>query len=183
MSIKNVKAEDLKKWMDKGDVVLIDVREPAEHRAENIEGAKLVPLSTISKSNLPDAKGKKLVIHCRSGGRSNNACLKLLEEDPNIEVYNLEGGISAWAGGGHAVIKSGKAFLPLDRQVQLTIGLFVLGGSLLAYYVNPLFTILTGFMGAGLTFAGLSGYCGLAMLMAKIPWNKVSGNVTSCSVK
>jgi hypothetical protein len=77
---------------------------------------------------------------------------------------------------------SGKLFLPLDRQVQLAIGLGVFVGSVLGYLVSPNFFILSGFFGAGLVFAGLTGYCGLAVLMAKMPWNKGSKNVISCSI-
>ncbi len=183
MPIKTVDAATLKSWIDSGEAVVVDVRESAEHAAENISGATLLPLSGIAKRKLPETKGKKLVIHCHSGKRSASACEKLLVEDPSLEIYNLEGGISAWASAGHAVKTSGKFFLPLDRQVQLTIGLGVLIGSLLTYFVNPLFSILTGFFGAGLTFAGLSGYCGLAMLMAKMPWNQSGGAVNSCSAK
>lgn len=56
--------------------------------------------------------------------------------------------------------------------MQLTIGLGVFVGSILGYLVSPVFFLLSGFFGAGLVFAGLSGYCGLAILMAKMPWNK-----------
>lgn len=183
MPIKTVDAATLKSWIDSGEAVVVDVREPAEHAAENMSGATLVPLGGISKSKLPETGGKKLVVHCRSGKRSTSACEKLLAEDPSLEIYNLEGGISAWTGAGHAVKTSGKFFLPLDRQVQLAIGLGVLISSLLTYFVNPLFAMLTGFFGAGLTFAGLSGYCGLAMLMAKMPWNQGCVAANSCSVK
>ena len=184
MALQTVDASTLKRWMANGEAVVVDVREPAEHAAENISGATLLPLGGITKIALPETGGKKLVIHCRSGKRAASACEKLLTEDPNLEVYNLEGGISAWSAAGYKVESSGKFFLPLDRQVQLTIGLGVLIGSLLAYFVNPLFFLLTGFFGAGLTFAGLSGFCGLAMVMAKMPWNQVSGaSATSCGVK
>ena len=184
MPIKTVDATMLSHWMDRGEAVLVDVREPAEHAAENISGSTLLPLGGVTKNALPETGGKKLVIHCRSGKRSMNACEKLLAEDPNLEIYNLEGGISGWSAAGHSVKTSGKFFLPLDRQVQLTIGLGVLVGSLLAYFVNPMFFLLTGFFGAGLTFAGISGFCGLAMVMAKMPWNQLSGAApTSCSVR
>lgn len=183
MPIKTVDAATLKSWVDKGEAVVVDVREPAEHAAENISGATLLPLGNISKSKLPETGGRKLVVHCHSGKRSTSACEKLLAEDPSLEIYNLEGGISAWAGAGHAVKTSGKFFLPLDRQVQLTIGLGVLIGSLLAYFVNPLFALLPGFFGAGLTFAGLSGYCGLAMVLAKMPWNQSCSSANSCGWK
>ena len=103
----------------------------------------------------------------------------------SAEVYNLEGGIAAWAQAGYHVESSGHFFLPLDRQVQLTIGLCVLVGSILAYTVSPIFLFLTGFFGLGLTFAGLTGFCGLALLMARMPWNQDSASMslTSCSTK
>ena len=108
MPIQTIDATTLKRWMDAGEAVVVDVREPAEHAAESIKGANLLPLGSISKAALPDYSGKKLVIHCRKGGRGGSACEKLLAEDPTLEVYNLEGGISAWAAAGHSVAASGK---------------------------------------------------------------------------
>ncbi|HEU5047577.1 MAG TPA: rhodanese-like domain-containing protein [Rickettsiales bacterium] len=183
MPIMSIDAATLKRWLESGEAVVVDVREPGEYEAECIEGAALVPLATICKQRLPIASGKKLVVHCRSGKRGASACEKLLAEDPALEIYHLEGGLSAWEQAGFEVKRSGKFFLPLDRQVQLTIGLCVLLGSLLTYFVNPLFVLLTGFFGAGLTFAGLSGFCGLAMVMAKMPWNRGTGQRTSCCIK
>ena len=172
MPLNTIDAPTLKRWLDAGEAMLLDVREPAEYRAESIAGATLLPLVGVSRSTLPSHTGKKLVIHCRKGARGSSACEKLLAEDPNLEIYNLKGGISAWVDAGYPIQNSGKFFLPLDRQVQLTIGVSVLAGSILAYFVNPLFLLLTGFFGAGLTFAGLSGYCGLAIIMARMPWNQ-----------
>lgn len=172
MAINNIKPEIVKRWLDKDEAILIDVREPAENKAESINGATLIPLGEISSTDIPDTNGKKLVIHCHSGRRGSGACEKLLKENPDLEIYNLEGGITAWKNNGFQINESGKFFLPLDRQVQLTIGLFVLIGSILAYFVSPAFNLLTGFFGLGLTFAGITGFCGLAMLMAKMPWNK-----------
>lgn len=183
MPIKTIDAATLKRWIDNGEAVVVDVREPAEHAAQNIEGAKSIPLGTVCKQAMPDSKGKKLVVHCLSGRRSSNACEKLLAEDPNLEIYNLEGGISAWSAAGHNTQSSGKFFLPLDRQVQLTIGLMLLLGSFIGYLLSPILFLLTGFIGAGLTIAGLTGFCGLAMIMAKMPWNQNIGSTTSCSVK
>ena len=172
MEVKTIDAETLKNWLDKGEAVLVDVREPGEYKANNIPGAKLIPLGDITNRNLPDAKGKKIVIHCQAGKRGGKACEKLLAEHPNLEIYNLEGGISSWANAGLPIKSSGKFFLPMDRQVQLTIGLLLLIGSTLGYLISPNFFLLTGFFGLGLTFAGLTGFCGLAYVMAKMPWNK-----------
>jgi rhodanese-related sulfurtransferase len=182
MPIKTIDAATLKRWMDAGEAVIVDVREPAEHTAEKIEGATLVPLGTVCKQGMPHCEGKKLVVHCRSGKRSASACEKLLAEDPSLEIYNLEGGISAWAAAGHEVASSGKFFLPLDRQVQLTIGVMLIAGSVLGYLFSPAWLLLTGFIGGGLTMAGLTGFCGLAMIIAKMPWNQSVVGATTCRV-
>ena len=175
MPLRTVDAATLKNWLDKGEAVLVDVREPGEHEAAYIPGAFHLPLAKVSKSALPDASAKKLVIHCKAGKRGGMACEKLLAEDPNLELYNLEGGLDAWAEAGHEVKTCGKFFLPLDRQVQLTIGIGVVAGSLLGYFVNPAWLLFSGFFGLGLINAGLTGWCGLALLMAKCPWNRGSG--------
>ncbi len=172
MSIKTINANTLKSWLDKDEAVLIDVREPAENQAESIPGAQLLPLAEISKGTLPESSGKKLVLHCKAGKRGTAACEKLLAETPSLEIYNLEGGINAWEQAGYGIKTSGKFFLPLDRQVQLTIGLSILIGSVLGYFVNPAFFLLTGLLGLGLINAELTGWCGLAILMAKLPWNQ-----------
>jgi len=169
---KTVDAETLKRWMQQDETVLIDVREPAEHKAEHIEGAHLLPLAQVCAASLPDGPKGKLVVHCLKGGRGSQACEKLLAEVPSLEIYNLEGGINAWSAAGFPVLKSGPFFLPLDRQVQLTIGICVLIGAALAYFVDPAFLLITVLIGAGLTIAGLTGFCGLARLMAIMPWNQ-----------
>ena len=94
--IKTVDVKTLKTWLANKEAVLIDVREPQEYAEANIPDSKLIPLGTFNKALLPDFTNKKLVIHCRSGKRSAAACELLLKDDPNIEVYNSEGGILAW---------------------------------------------------------------------------------------
>ena len=170
MEIKQIDPKTAKKWLDDGEAVFIDVREPAEHALQKISGSKLQPLGSVCCSALPKSN-KKIIVHCQKGGRGNTACNKLMAENSGADIYNLEGGIEAWKQAGLPVVESGKKFLPLDRQVQLTIGLGVLIGSILAYVVDVKFALLTGFFGAGLTFAGLSGFCGLARIIAKMPWN------------
>lgn len=172
MALHSVTAHTLKSWLDKGEAVLVDVREPAEHSAESIAGAVLMPLAAVTADALPPHLGKKLVLHCRKGGRGGSACEKLLAEDPGLEIYNLEGGITAWQEAGLSVEKSGRVFLPLDRQVQLTIGLMLIFFSAAGYLLTPVLFLLTGLIGAGLTFAGLTGFCGLARVMAQMPWNQ-----------
>lgn len=174
MPLKTIDANTLKTWLDKGEAVLVDVREPGEHGAQRIPGAFHLPLAKVCKSALPETSRRKLVIHCKAGKRGGAACEKLLAEDPNLEIYNLAGGLDAWTQAGHAVASSGKFFLPLDRQVQLAIGTGVLAGVVLGYALHPGFLLLVALFGAGLINAGLTGWCGLALLMAKMPWNQQS---------
>lgn len=170
--MKNVDVKTLKNWLDNEEAVLIDVREIAEHENQRIAGATLIPLAEITKEKLPDIKNKKLVIHCQGGKRSLNACQKLMAENIGCEIYNLEGGINSWCGQGCDVISTKKFFLPVDRQVQLTIGSLVFISSMLGYFFNINFLFISGFFGAGLIFAGLTGNCTLAKIIAKMPWNK-----------
>lgn len=171
MTVKNIDVQTAKKWLDADEAILIDVRESIEHNTQKIEGAKLHPSGSICCSSIPETD-KKILVHCQKGGRGHNACQKLIAESDEINVYNIEGGIEAWKAAGLPVQNSDKKILPLDRQVQLTIGLSVLTFSLLAYFVHPAFALGAAFFGAGLTNAGLTGWCGLGMLIAKMPWNK-----------
>lgn len=99
--IKTMSAPELKIRFD--DVTLIDVREPSEHQLESIEGSYLIPVGQIDEVSLPSIS-KPLVVHCRSGVRSLQACQKLSLENPDLEIYNLEGGILGWYQAGFPVV-------------------------------------------------------------------------------
>ena len=86
MPITLVNSQTLNRWLDSGEACLIDVREPAEHAAERIAAAALVPLSVVCAERLPKSAGKKLVVHCLKGGRGATACEKLLAENPELEI-------------------------------------------------------------------------------------------------
>jgi rhodanese-related sulfurtransferase len=169
--MKTITAEELKNRLDKNEVLLIDVREPTEHTSECIEGACLIPLGEFSAERLP-SKSKPVVIHCKSGKRSADACTRLLAEDPTLDVYSLEGGIIAWQQAGFNVKKSKSTILPLDQQAQVAAGFIAFSGTILGTSINPAFYILPGFIGAGLMFAGFTGGCGMAKLLARMPWNR-----------
>jgi len=90
----------------------------------------------------------------------------------NGDALMLEGGIEAWKKAGLPVATDAKAPLELNRQVQITIGLLMLTGVALTLFVDSIFIALPAFLGAGLLFAGLSGWCGMAHLLALAPWNR-----------
>lgn len=171
MPLYAVDAATLSGWLKQDQAMLVDVREPAEHASARIAGAHLVPLGQVSLARMPPQNGRKLVIHCLKGGRGNTAGEKLLKENPALTVYNLTGGIEAWKSAGLPLL--GKArHLPLDQQVQMMIGIGLLTSAALAWWVHPAFIGLAAFFGAGLTFAGATGFCGLARVLAVMPWNR-----------
>ena len=106
MTIKSIDANTLDNWLKHEEALLIDVREPSEHAIERIPGAYLIPLGAIENNKLPKIATRKLVVHCRSGHRSKQACQKLESENPNLELYNLDGGILGWISRGYEVVKS-----------------------------------------------------------------------------
>lgn len=171
MTIQHIDVRTARKWLNHDEAILIDVREPAEHAAQKIAGAMLQPLGAVCCGDIPNTQ-KKILVHCQKGARGKQACQKLLAENDALEIYNIEGGIEAWQQAGYPLEQSGGKILPLDRQVQLTIGLGVLSFALLGYVVHPAFALGAAFFGAGLINAGLTGWCGLGKLMAKMPWNQ-----------
>ena len=167
--MKNISVNELHEFLENDQVVLIDVREEFEYKAHNIPGAHLIPLASLNKSKLP-VSDKPYVIHCKLGGRSAKACMQLLAEDPNLDVSSVDGGIIAWQDAGYKVNKLAK--MPVVRQTQVTIGLIIVVGALLGHLYNYNFYLVPVFMGCGLIFAGISGFCGMAKLLARMPWNK-----------
>jgi rhodanese-related sulfurtransferase len=169
-ALRETDAATVKSWLDRGECVLIDVREAGEHARENIAGARLVPLSSFDPAKLPATGGKRLVVHCLSGSRSARAQVQLAAA--GIEAVALTGGIEAWKAAGLPVRENKSAPLPIMRQVQIVAGTLIVAGAALGAYVHPGFHALSAFVGAGLVFAGASGWCGMANLLGLLPYNR-----------
>lgn len=167
-------------------VALIDVRTPVEHDDMHIAGSVLMPLDQLDPEAVKSAaKGAdRCVLICQSGARAERALQKLKAAGCE-DIVILDGGVNGWQTAGLELNHGERKRLPLMRQVQLIIGLVTLTSSLLALVVDRNFALVPAFFGAGLTLAGATGWCGLAILMSKMPWNKVECGgckVTSCSV-
>lgn len=161
---------------------LLDVRTPAEHAELHVPGVQLVPLDRLDArlaSQNGCAKDQPVFLLCRSGNRSKQAAEKL-EKCGYTHCCVVEGGTQAWAEAGLPVDRGTSKVISLERQVRITAGAIVLTGVLLAHFVNPAFIWLSGFVGAGLVFAGITDWCGMGMLIAKLPWNQRGGG-TSCT--
>jgi rhodanese-related sulfurtransferase len=154
-----------------GDAVILDVRTPSEHNSERILGTTNIPLDEIEK-HLDELRGYKHVyVHCASGNRSSQACQKLSTLGLD-NIINVEGGLSAWKDAGFPIFKNESAPLPIPQQVHVVAGSLVLTGAVLGLLLNPLFILISAFVGAGLTYAGLSGTCMMGVLLARMPWNR-----------
>lgn len=94
--MKEVTVTELKQMKDNGeDIQLIDVREPHEAAVAQI-GGELIPMGSVMDHLDRFSRDKKVIIHCRSGARSG-AIVQALEKQGFDNVYNLKGGILAWA--------------------------------------------------------------------------------------
>ena len=175
----------VRQWLGSGEAVLIDVREPDEFAREHIAGATLLPLSRFDPAQaLSQAKpGQRIVMQCKSGRRSADACrLAAPLAAAGLPVFTLAGGIEAWKKDNLPVELNTKVSgISVMRQVQLVIGLCVLAGSALAWFVDPRLVAIPAFFGAGLTFAGASGTCALATMIGWMPWNKTAKSGASCT--
>ncbi|MCP9826053.1 rhodanese-like domain-containing protein [Synechococcus sp. EJ6-Ellesmere] len=156
--------------VESGQISIIDVREPMEYVGGHIPGSQNIPLSRLGSTSLPEGP---LVLVCQSGKRSEKGLAALLREGHPHPLADLEGGMGAWQQAGLPMKRRQGAHLPLMRQVQIAAGSLVLLGVILSQTLAPGWIWLAGFVGAGLTFAGVSGFCGMARLLAVMPWNRV----------
>jgi rhodanese-related sulfurtransferase len=164
---------------------LLDVRTPAEFAAAHVPGAKLIPLGDLDAAAFARWRGPEespVYVLCQSGGRARKAIERL--EGAGIRGCVLvEGGTQGWLDAGLPVERGQSAVLPLMRQVQITVGLLSAAGAVLALAANPLFAVIPLVMGCGLLFAGLTGTCGLALVLAKMPWNRAQSCGSCCATK
>ncbi len=165
---------------------LLDVRTPAEHAEIHVPGAHLVPLDRLDPAKLASvdgfAKDKPLYVLCRSGNRAKQAAQRL-EEEGFTQCHIVEGGMVAWEQAGLPINRGESKVIPLERQVRIAAGAVVLTGVLLARFVHPSFIWLSGFIGVGLVFAGVTDWCGMGLLLARMPWNQRGDTGACCSAK
>ena len=150
---------------------VIDVRTPVEFAEVHVPSARSVPLDELKPSSLQLQKDQPVYLLCRSGQRATKAAEKFAKEGFTQPVV-IEGGTLAWIDANLPVTRGTIKVISLERQVRITAGAIVFTGVLLAHFVNFNFIWLSGFVGAGLVFAGITDFCGMGLLLAKLPWNK-----------
>jgi rhodanese-related sulfurtransferase len=161
---------------------LIDVRTPLEFQGLHVQFARNIPLDELNPAAVMQAHNgsaaEPLYLICQSGGRSQKACEKFRQAG-FINVIDVEGGTQACEAAGLPLAR-GKKAISLERQVRIAAGSLVLTGVILGWQVHPAFYGLSAFIGAGLTFSGITDTCGMAMLLARMPWNRRCRSV-SCA--
>ena len=155
---------------------VLDVRTPLEFESEHLDDSHLIPLEELSRRVDEIPESADVVVVCRTGVRATIAAEALARAGRQARV--LDGGVQGWRRAG-LPLREGRKRLPVDRQVQLIAGTMVVAGVALGAVVNPWFLLLAGFFGAGLTFAGATGTCGLAVMLLKMPWNRLAGAATT----
>jgi rhodanese-related sulfurtransferase len=175
--MKTITPQQLMQIRQQSEVELIDVRTPVEFREVHAEGARNLPLDELDPRAVIASRnghqGQPLYVICRSGSRGGKACQKFIDAGYQ-DVVNVEGGTQAWEAAMLPVVR-GKKAISLERQVRIAAGFLVLLGAVLGYFVHPYFIGLSAFVGAGLMFAGITDTCGMGMVLARMPWNKLGG--------
>jgi rhodanese-related sulfurtransferase len=164
-----------------GAIDLLDVRTPVEFRELHAAAARNVPLDRLDPAAVMRGRagGGPVYVICRSGGRGRQAC-EQFRAAGFTSVVNVEGGTLAWAECGLPVVR-GKTAVSLERQVRIAAGSLVVLGVLLGWLIHPALVALSAFVGAALVFAGVTDTCGMGLLLARMPWNRVEGAPAGCS--
>src|ERR1700690_2662121 len=150
---------------------VIDVRTPVEFSEVHVPEARNVPLDELKPGALQLQKDQPVYLLCRSGGRATKAADKFAKEGFAQPVV-VEGGTLAWIEANLPVTRGQTRVISLERQVRIVAGSLVLIGAVLGWFVHRGFFGLSAFVGAGLVFAGITDFCGMGLLLAKLPWNK-----------
>ena len=175
--MSTINAEEIKA-VGTANTLIVDVRSPAEFSAVHAAASVNLPLEQFNAQRLAELKQVSGVEHvllmCASGKRASMACGKL---DDTSGVQVMEGGMTAWEASGLPVVK-GRGVISIERQVRIVAGLLVATGAALGFWVHPAWIGLSAFVGVGLTFAGITDFCGMGLVLAKMPWNRRSACCT-----
>jgi len=147
---------------------IIDVRSAAEFATGHIPGAINIPMEQV-ETRTADVGGGPVVMVCEAGARAAIVAGWLAPRQP---VSVLTGGTAAWRNAGLPLVSCAPCRWTLERQVRLGAGVIVLAATLLSVIVSAKWIYLAMFVGAGLTFAGLTNICGMAVVLARMPWNR-----------
>ena len=175
MSAITISLNDIRDLLNRNvPLHIIDVRAPAEFSTVHALGATSIPLDSLNPQAaeaLRSDSTKPLYMICHSGARAAKAWQQLTDAGVS-NLCCIEGGTTAWERAGLPIHRGQRRIISMERQVRITAGFVVLLGVLLGFFVHRGFNALSGFVGAGLMFAGITDSCGMARMLAMMPWNR-----------
>jgi rhodanese-related sulfurtransferase len=171
MTAQLISAQEVWRRREAGEPVrIIDVRTAGEFGAVHADGAESIPLDQLQ--SLPAAASDQLICFiCQSGARSARACERFAESGIS-NIFSIEGGTTAWQRARLPIVRGKSNVISLERQVRIAAGALTLIGVVGGFFIHPIFYALSAFVGAGLIFAGVTDFCGMALLLARLPWNR-----------
>lgn len=189
MQITPVSVEKARELVEQEGAIILDIRSRRQFEAIHIDGSIFDSLCEGCCDPLSNCKGKPVIFTCVSGGRTRimgKALAKRAEDAGCSACYYLDGGYVAWKAKGYPMVESEKPEIgsmpspSILRQVQFTAGFLAAGGAILSLLAHPWFAAIPIFVGCGLIFASLTGFCGMAQLLLLMPWNR-DGAACPCS--
>lgn len=171
-TIRRCNVQEASAALSKGrDCQLVDVREFSEYETERVAEAVLAPLSSLEQNAGVIDRSRPVYLLCRSGKRAGQAAERLAHLGYK-DLRVIDGGMQSWAAARLPVERGAGRVWALERQVRFVAGLLVLAGVLLSL-ISPWFILLSGLIGAGLTFSAVTDTCGMGMMLARMPWNRI----------
>lgn len=170
VAINKINAEQFRACQHSPDYCVIDVRDQEEYAGKAEPNSCNWPLNSITPETVAGfvkerglLPSQTVVLLCARGMRAGMAAEKLANLLPNPIVV---------VEGGHAALAPADAPMSIERQVRIAAGSLVLLGVLAGWLVHPAFVGISAFVGAGLVFAGITDWCGMGLLLMKMPWNR-----------
>ncbi|MET0072510.1 MAG: rhodanese-like domain-containing protein [Candidatus Thiodiazotropha sp.] len=177
-NVSTVSPSKLHAMQSRGEKIdLLDVRTGMEYSSGHIPGAKLLTLDEIRDQSLierlgdPQARDHAAIyVTCQSGFRARQA-VERLHESGYHNLVLVEGGTDGWEKAGLPMKRCGR-IISLERQVQIAIGSLLLLKVIFGFTLHELFFLAGAMIGIGLIMAGVTRWCGMARLIAMMPWNR-----------
>jgi rhodanese-related sulfurtransferase len=172
MSLPKISPAEAQRLLHRG-AILVDIREADERAREKVAGAYHLPLSKLDEADLALHEGKPVIFHCKSGVRTIGNASRLAQKAGGAcEAFIIEGGLDAWKKAGLPIATDRRQPIELQRQVQIGAGGLAFLGTMLGLFASPWFFAVPAFVGAGLMMAGATGFCGMAHVLMRAPWNR-----------
>ena len=164
-----IDAKTAKEFLDRGEAILVDVRDDFENKMSRVPGSILMPLEKLDMDYF-SRQDQKIILYCETGNRSMKAGRKV-SASVESPVYSISGGLKSWISQGFPLEGCACRYSLLE-QVQIFIGTILFIGALLTLFISEYYSLISLFIGIGLFNAGVTGRCPAMKLIGMMPWNK-----------